>query len=197
MDKETYKRLYNVWSHMKRRCYDPHCISYKNYGKKGITVCDEWLHSFRPFSSWALSNGYSIGLTIDRIDNSMGYSPDNCRWATVKEQNRNYSRNHKLTYKGQTKCVMEWSEEYGIKAATILERIRNGWTPEEIFTIPLRMGVQRHVNKISRLQEELIRCRKELCLKCKNGIEGPECSGCRYRKDGEWIADIDNISGGG
>lgn len=190
MHRGIYKKLYNTWFGMKRRCYDPCCKNYSRYGERGITICDEWLNSFKNFSSWALSNGYSEGLTIDRIDNDKGYSPDNCRWATKSEQNRNYSRNHKLTYKGQTKCVADWSEEYGIKEATILERIRNGWTPEEIFTIPLKKGIQRHINKIDRLQTELIKCRNELCHKCKNGIETSKCNDCRYRDDGEWVADL-------
>lgn len=82
-------RIYNIWENMKRRCYNPAHDSYKNYGARGITVCEEWLRSFESFAKWANENGYREDLTLDRIDGNKGYSPDNCRWATWEEQNRN------------------------------------------------------------------------------------------------------------
>lgn len=82
-------RLYNIWCGMKKRCYNSASSVYEYYGGRGITVCDEWLHSFEAFRDWALTHGYAENLTIDRIDNDKGYSPDNCRWLTLADQQRN------------------------------------------------------------------------------------------------------------
>jgi len=92
---ETKTRLYKIWVGMKVRCYNKTSSSYPRYGKVGVTVCDEW-HKYEAFRDWSLSNDYSDKLTIDRIDNSKGYSPSNCRWADDYEQARNKSTN-KLT----------------------------------------------------------------------------------------------------
>lgn len=125
--------IYSRWCAMKERCYNPNNKGYKRYGARGITVCDEWRNSFEAFYEWSVSNGYQDGLTIDRIDNNKGYSPDNCRWATHKQQNRNYSRNHMITYNGKTQCIADWADEVGINRATILYRIKAGKTADELF----------------------------------------------------------------
>lgn len=85
---ESYTRLYKIWGGIKSRCLNKNYKNYLYYGKKGITICDEWLE-FIPFMEWSLNNDYTNNLVIDRKDNNKGYFPENCRWITVKESNRN------------------------------------------------------------------------------------------------------------
>jgi len=84
-------KLYMVWSNMKTRCFNPNAQRYSQYGARGITVCEEWME-YLPFKEWALANGYREGLYIDRMDNDGDYIPNNCRWATASESNRNRRR---------------------------------------------------------------------------------------------------------
>lgn len=123
-------KLYRVWMAMRERCSNPHNKSFKNYGGRGITVCREW-DDFGAFRAWAISAGYAEGLTIDRINGSGGYCPDNCRWATTAQQNRNYRRNHIITLHGVSKCAADWADEVGVKACTIIQRLKRGKTVEE------------------------------------------------------------------
>jgi hypothetical protein len=86
---KSLTNLYSRWQGIKSRCHNPNAANYPLYGEKGIAVCDAWKHSFETFESWALSNGYDKGKQIDRIDNSQGYTPDNCRWVTPAQNARN------------------------------------------------------------------------------------------------------------
>ena len=131
-------RLFSVWNGMKQRCFNSNWYAYKDYGGRGISVTDEWKDDFLCFYHWAMNNGYRQGLTLDRIDNSKGYSPDNCRWVTIKEQSNNRRSNRNITYKGQTKTLTQWSEELGMSFFTLRDRLNNGWSIEKAFTQPVR-----------------------------------------------------------
>nr|DAI30801.1 MAG TPA: PVL ORF-50-like family [Caudoviricetes sp.] len=124
-------RLYQIWNSMKKRCMCVNDKSYKYYGDRGITVCDEWLHDFQAFYDWAMANGYKDSLTIDRIDVSGNYEPSNCRWVSRKVQMNNTRQNHHLTYNGKTQTIAQWADELNIKHATISIRLKRGKTIEE------------------------------------------------------------------
>ena len=131
-------RLYRIWAGMKARCAYPKNISYPRYGGRGITVCDEWLHNFQAFYDWAMANGYRDDLSIDRIDADGNYCPENCRWATPKEQNRNTRSNRYITINGETECLAEWCEKYKIPMVMVWKRLKHGWSIEEALGIVAR-----------------------------------------------------------
>lgn len=132
-----YTRLYREWQSMKNRCTCKSWRDYKNYGGRGITVCEEWMHSFENFRDWALANGYQDDLTLDRIDVNGNYEPSNCRWATLKQQANNTRKNHYLEYKGEVKTIKQWSEELGLNYGTLCSRINTkGWSVEKALTTP-------------------------------------------------------------
>ena len=103
---------------MKERCNNPNADNYKWYGAKGISICDEW-NNFEPFYNWAVSHGWRGGLTIDRIDGSKGYSPDNCRFIDFKSQCRNRRTNVYITVDGETHLQCEWEELLGLRRKAI------------------------------------------------------------------------------
>ena len=131
---ESKTRLFSIWVNMRRRCEDPKVESYKNYGQRGITVCPEWKNSFITFRDWAYANGYSDDLSIDRINNDKGYSPDNCRWATVTEQTNNRRNVKQITFNGETHNIREWSDLTGISHEIIYGRLKDGWSIERALT---------------------------------------------------------------
>lgn len=129
-------RLYKVWAGIKSRCYNPNCDNYKYYGAKGITMCDDWKDNFESFRKWSFDNGYdesagSQECTIDRIDNSMPYSPENCRWTDHVIQCNNQSKNKIFEYDGRALTMAEWAREFDIKYTTLRARIRRGIPFEE------------------------------------------------------------------
>lgn len=141
----AHTRLYNVWKDLKKRCYNPNCKSYKNYGAKGIKVCKEWKDNFTAFHDWAFDNGYdknaSYGqCTIDRIDTNGDYCPENCRWVSLKEQANNRNNNFLITYNGETDTMSNWATKVGISYNCIFKRINElHWSTEKAFTTPQRV----------------------------------------------------------
>lgn len=116
--------LYTAWDNMKRRCRNVTHPMYKHYGGRGIDVCEEWANSFEVFKKWALENGWEKGLSIDRIDNNRGYSPDNCRWTTQKVQCNNTRRNTFATISGITKPCTYWLKKYGVSYWFVRTRMK-------------------------------------------------------------------------
>lgn len=136
------EKLYKVWVSMKQRCYNKNDNSYKNYGARNISVCDEWRVSYLPFREWCYENGYSLNtkLTLDRIDNNLGYSPSNCRFATRSIQNTN-QRKKQLEIDGISKTTKEWASISGICPKLIIGRISRGWSEKEaVFTPRFNRG---------------------------------------------------------
>jgi hypothetical protein len=130
------RRLYDIWSKMKNRCENPSYRFYKNYGGRGIKVCEEW-HDNRKFFAWALANGYRHDLCIEREDNDGNYEPSNCCWATYKEQGRNKRNNVMLEMDGVRQSLSAWAEEVGIEYSTLRHRICVGWEFIDALTIPV------------------------------------------------------------
>ena len=130
---QCYTKLYKVWSGMIQRCGNPKSISFKNYGKKGIKVCDEW-RDFTNFYKWSMENGYKDSLTIDRKDNTKNYEPSNCRWVDYKTQGNNRCNNHLITINNETKTLTEWCDIYSISKSTVLGRLYRGWNELEALT---------------------------------------------------------------
>jgi len=128
---------YRSWLDMRNRCYYVNHNRYEYYGGKGITVYDIWRDDFIEFYRWAIANGWKKGLTLDRKDNSKNYCPENCKWSTVKEQNRNRTSNVKITLDGVTKILIEWSEAGGINPQVIKKRIKNGWSIKDAIFKPV------------------------------------------------------------
>lgn len=148
-------RIYMIWAGMKSRCNYPKNISYKNYGGRGITVCDEWSESFEEFYKWAMKNGYSENAetrtcSLDRIDNDKGYSPDNCRFVTPKQQANNRRKTRLIEHNGVVLCISDWAKRYGRNESTfkgmddnkikrVLEIYDNYMIAHNVSVLPKRM----------------------------------------------------------
>lgn len=147
-----YTRLYKIYSGMKNRCCCKTDYHYKNYGNRGIEICDEWLgkNGFINFYNWAMANGYKDDLSIDRIDNNGNYCPENCRWATMKEQQNNTRYNHILYYKGEKMTLSQASDKFNLSTSTIWHRVKKyGNNLEIALKNPIRHELSRYKNKKS------------------------------------------------
>lgn len=125
-----------VWHSMLQRCCNPRLANYKNYGGRGITVCERWLE-FANFLE-DMGDRPSAKHSIDRIDNDKGYSKENCRWATQSQQRRNARSNRLLAFNGSVKCVTEWSEHLGIPRHVLQLRLNRGWSIKRTLSTPAR-----------------------------------------------------------
>lgn len=132
---KSRSKAYPIWKSMRVRCTLKTRPEYPRYGGKGITVCDRW-NSFENFLNDM--GEPPPGASLDRINNEQGYSPDNCRWASNREQCRNRRSNVQVTYKGKTKILIEWCEELGLPYTRTRRRLAKGWSPEKAFTLPPR-----------------------------------------------------------
>ena len=126
--RKNKERLYSVWYGIKVRCTQPSATGYKDYGGRGIKMCQKWMESYDEFRTWAYSNGYNPEApygecTIERKDHNGDYCPENCCWANKKEQANNTRRNHYVTYHGRTMTIAQWSEELNIDQDKLWSRI--------------------------------------------------------------------------
>lgn len=136
---KSNSRLYNIYNGILQRCYNNNYHNYCDYGGRGIKVCDKWLEDFETFYDWAMDNGYKENLTIDRIDNNKGYSPENCQWTTTYEQNKNRRCSVLVRYNGEIKTISEWIKvlNLDIPYITINKRLLEyGYSVEDAFYTP-------------------------------------------------------------
>lgn len=141
----SYTKFYEVYRGIIKRCYDPNAINYADYGGRGISVCDEWKDDAGAFYDWAMANGWTEGLTIDRIDVNGPYSPENCRWITSKDQCYNKRNNRLITCNGVTMTLTQWAEVKGMNKQTLAARLEKGWDVESAINTPVhRHGKSKH-----------------------------------------------------
>lgn len=135
--RQNDKRLYAVWNGIKQRCRNPNNFSYHNYGGRGIDICDEWANSYEAFYYWAIENGYTHGLEIDRKDYDGNYEPSNCRWVDDKAQANNRRNVSKFTIHGITNTLSEWCRIYNMDYFLVYQRTHKlGWSIEDALTTP-------------------------------------------------------------
>lgn len=134
---KSYEPLYRKWLGIKTRCYNKSDKEhYKDYGGRGITLCNEWKNNFMAFYDWSIANGYDDNLTIDRIDVNGNYEPTNCRWVDRKQQARNRRNNRNFTYKNKTHCISEWCEILGLNYNTVCTRLNKlSWSVEKALEL--------------------------------------------------------------
>lgn len=136
---KTYDPLYKKWIKMKYRCYGKNSKDYKYYGGRGIGICPQWKYNYLSFYNWAIKNGWDSKLELDRRNNNKGYSPRNCRFIDRKQNMRNTRRNKMITYKGETKSLVEWVEILNVSYGGLKQRLNKlKWSVEKSFTKPYK-----------------------------------------------------------
>lgn len=128
---QRHTHLYEVWKSMKQRCFNPKNKGYKNYGARGILVCEEWVHSFTSFYEWSMANGYKQGLTIDRIDNNKNYCPENCRWTDRITQANNSRWNKHIIIDGKDDTLANWIRYFNTTPTKYYLRIKKGYSEQD------------------------------------------------------------------
>lgn len=140
---KRHSKVYGIWCAMKRRCFNKNVKAYKDYGGRGITVCDRWLK----FENFYMDMGDpQVNQSIERRDNNKGYSPDNCIWIHREMQSRNRRGLRMIEVDGKVKTMSEWAEITGISITTIWARLKKGWSHKEAISIPIvtkRLGIKR------------------------------------------------------
>lgn len=144
---------YNCWHGMLTRCTSPTAQNYRLYGGRGISVCSQW-HSFQTFLS-DMGPRPSPKHTIDRRDNDCDYTPENCRWATQKEQGRNTRSNRIIEYAGQSKCITEWSEVTGLSVKAIRYRLSSGWPVALALELPPHTNLRGYAARLKSAEERM------------------------------------------
>lgn len=130
--------LYDVWTNIKQRCLNKNNPNYKNYGGRGITICDEWINNFIKFQEWAIKNGYKKGLNIDRKDNDKGYSPENCRFITYIENQNNKRTNAYIEFNNKIDTITNWARSLNMNPRTLITRLDTlNWDIEKALTTPV------------------------------------------------------------
>lgn len=130
---KSHTRLYRTYHSMIDRCTNESCKSYKDYGGRGIKVCDEWLNDINKFFDWAKHNNYNDNLFLDRIDNDKDYTPDNCRFVNRYTQNNNRRNNIKIEYNNEIKTISQWSKYFNINYNFFYNRIKKGYNIDKIL----------------------------------------------------------------
>ncbi|MGR6911783.1 hypothetical protein RCJ96_22895 [Bacillus sp. BSL6] len=138
---KSCSRLYRIWRNMKDRCTNPNRPDYQNYGARGIRVCNEWFNNFQLFYDWSMNNGYEDNLSIDRIDGNEGYRPNNCRWATSKEQARNIRTNVVTSVNDESLTLSEIAEKYTVNYDAVKTRYKKGLRGMDLISGLKKTGV--------------------------------------------------------
>lgn len=133
----TNTRVFKVWAGIKDRCRNTNCPLYKNYGGRGISVCDRWFNSFEAFLK-DMGEPPSLKHQIDREDNDGNYEPGNCRWVTSEVQQNNRRNNVLIEHNGRKKTLSQWATCLGVGVTTLRWRLLAGWPPEKILSVPVR-----------------------------------------------------------